>query len=50
LRRNAAIAMGNSAEERFVPLLEKLMGDEDEAVAESAAWALEKLRQGAKSS
>jgi len=50
LRRNAAIAMGNSREEGFVPLLEKLTGDEDEAVAESAAWAIEKLRQGAKSS
>jgi epoxyqueuosine reductase len=39
LRRNAIIAMGNSGERRFVPLLEKLASDEDEVVAESAAWA-----------
>jgi epoxyqueuosine reductase len=36
---NAIIAMGNSGERRFVPLLEKLASDEDEVVAESAAWA-----------
>jgi epoxyqueuosine reductase len=43
LRRNAIIAMGNSGERRFVPLLEKLASDEDEVVAESAAWARRKL-------
>jgi epoxyqueuosine reductase len=43
LRRNTAIAMGNSSDRKFVPLLEKLAEDEDEAVAESAAWARRKL-------
>jgi epoxyqueuosine reductase len=43
LRRNAVIAMGNSGDRKFLPLLEKLAADEDEAVAESAAWAVRKL-------
>jgi len=43
LRRNAVIAMGNSGDQKFLPLLEKLSGDEDEVVAESAAWAIQKL-------
>ncbi|MGB6477736.1 MAG: tRNA epoxyqueuosine(34) reductase QueG [Candidatus Sulfotelmatobacter sp.] len=43
LRRNAVIAMGNSGEPKFLPLLKKLAGDEDEVVAESAAWAIQTL-------
>jgi epoxyqueuosine reductase len=43
LRRNAVIAMGNSADQKFLPLLDKLAADEDEVVAESAAWARRKL-------
>ncbi len=43
LRRNAAIAIGNSGERKFLPVLEKLAADEDEVVAESAAWAIQKL-------
>ena len=43
LRRNAAIAMGNSGNRKFLPLLEKLVTDEDAIVAESAAWAAKKL-------
>jgi epoxyqueuosine reductase len=43
LRRNAVIAMGNSGDRNFLPLLEKLAGDEDEVVSESAAWAIQKL-------
>ncbi len=43
LRRNAVIAMGNSGERKFLPLLEKLAEDEDQVVAESAAWAVRKL-------
>ncbi len=39
LRRNAAIAMGNSGNPDFLPLLEKLAADKDESVAESAQWA-----------
>ena len=44
LRRNAVIAMGNSGREEFLPLLEKLSADEDEVVAESARWAIGRLR------
>jgi epoxyqueuosine reductase len=44
LRRNAVIAMGNSGDRKFLPLLDKLAGDEDEVVADSAAWAIRKLR------
>ena len=43
LRRNAVIAMGNSSQRRFLPLVEKLSTDEDELVAESARWARERL-------
>jgi epoxyqueuosine reductase len=43
LRRNAAIAMGNSGNRKFLPLLKKLATDEDAIVAESAAWAAKKL-------
>jgi len=45
LRRSAVIAMGNSGDLRFLPLLEKLKTDEDEVVAESAAWAARKISQ-----
>jgi epoxyqueuosine reductase len=45
LRRNVAIAMGNSSERKFLPLLEQLAGDEDESVAESALWARNQLLQ-----
>jgi epoxyqueuosine reductase len=43
IRRNAVIAMGNSGERQFLPLLEKLSEDADEVVAKSAAWAAGKL-------
>jgi epoxyqueuosine reductase len=43
LRRNAVIAMGNSGQRGFTSLLERLTADEDEVVAESARWALNKL-------
>jgi len=46
LRRNAVIAMANSGDRKFLPLIEKLAADEDEVVAESAAWAIEKLHSG----
>jgi epoxyqueuosine reductase len=44
VRRNAVVAMGNSGDRQFVPVLEKLAGDEDVVVAEHATWALQKLR------
>jgi epoxyqueuosine reductase len=43
LRRNAVIAMGNSGNRGFLPLLGKLAGDEDQSVAESARWARSRL-------
>ena len=43
LRRNAAIAMGNSGNREFLPLLDQLAADEDESVAESAHWARTRL-------
>jgi epoxyqueuosine reductase len=45
LRRNAVIAMGNSGNRQLLPLLEALVLDGDEAVADSAHWAVEKLRK-----
>ncbi len=42
--RNAAIAAGNSGDGKFAPALEALLGDEDDVVAEAAAWALKRLR------
>jgi epoxyqueuosine reductase len=43
LRRNAAIAMGNSGNKEFLPLLDQLVGDEDQSVRESADWAKTRL-------
>jgi epoxyqueuosine reductase len=45
LRRNAAIAMGNSGEKKFLPTLKKLCEDSDAVVAEHARWAAAKLNQ-----
>jgi epoxyqueuosine reductase len=41
--RNAAIAAGNSGRGELVPVLQRLVGDEDEVVAEAAEWALGRL-------
>jgi epoxyqueuosine reductase len=43
LRRNVAIAMGNSGEPRLLPALEKLAADPDPTVARHARWAMRKL-------
>jgi epoxyqueuosine reductase len=43
LRRNAAIAMGNSGSRDYLPILEQMAVDEDETVAESARWAKNRL-------
>jgi len=43
LRRNAAIAMGNSGDPHLIPVLEKLAADDDPVVAEAARWGLEQL-------
>jgi len=43
IRRNAAIAMGNSGNRKFLLVLERLAADEEESVAESARWAKKRL-------
>jgi len=43
LRRNVAIAMGNSGLAKFAPWLEKWAGAADEGLRTAARWALEKL-------
>jgi epoxyqueuosine reductase len=44
LRRNVAVALGNSDDERFFPVLEELSRDQDTTVAEQARWSLRRLR------
>ena len=44
-RRNVAIAMANSGDERFLATLEQLSHDEDAIVAEHARWGWERLRK-----
>lgn len=44
LRRNVAIAMGNSGNTAYIPALEKMCTDRDKVVAEHAQWAIKKLR------
>lgn len=44
LHRNVAIAMGNSGEERFIDQLKIWSQAEDPVLAESAEWALTRLR------
>ncbi len=43
LRRNAVIAMGNSGDTKFIPILDRLCSDPDPAVAEHARWARTRL-------
>ncbi|HEX7285377.1 MAG TPA: tRNA epoxyqueuosine(34) reductase QueG [Candidatus Angelobacter sp.] len=42
-RRNVAVAMGNSGNREFVPVLKKMAEDEDLVIAEHARWAIRKL-------
>ncbi len=46
LLRNAATAMGNSGDARYLPALRKLAKIEDEGVKEHACWALRRLEAG----
>ncbi|HWS17133.1 MAG TPA: hypothetical protein VN223_03925, partial [Candidatus Elarobacter sp.] len=43
LKRNVAVAMGNSGNKEFLPDLQKMAGDVDPVVAEHADWAMKKL-------
>jgi len=47
LRRNAAVAMGNSGNPEFVPQLQEMAEDEDGSVAEHARWALKQITKPA---
>jgi epoxyqueuosine reductase len=47
LRRNAVIAMGNSGDRGFLPVLKKLAAADDPVVAESARWAVDRLSKPA---
>ncbi len=44
LRRNAVIAMGNSADRRYLPKLQEMADDPDPLVAEHARWALQRIQ------
>ncbi len=43
-RRNVAVAMGNSGQARYLPVLERWAEDEDAVLAEAARWAAQRLR------
>lgn len=45
LRRNVAIAMGNSGEEKFLPQLEQWVADEDDGISYAARWAAERIQR-----
>jgi epoxyqueuosine reductase len=45
LRRNAAIALGNTGDPSHIPALEKAMENKNPSVVEAAQWAVEKLKQ-----
>lgn len=45
IRRNAVIAMGNSRDRGFLPLLRQLTQDDDPILAEHARWAVQELEQ-----
>ena len=42
-RRNAAIVMGNSGDEKYLPSLEKALHDEDPLIREYSAWAIGRI-------
>jgi epoxyqueuosine reductase len=45
LQRNAAIAMGNSGDRKFIPQLERMSQEEDATVADAALWALRQFQK-----
>jgi len=49
LLRNVAIAMGNSGDGRFLPVLGELTRHPDASVAEHAHWAVRRIRSGSDS-
>jgi epoxyqueuosine reductase len=49
LRRNVAIAMGNSGHQAVLPILESMSSDPEESVSQSAVWARRQLKSTNKS-
>ena len=47
-RRNLAIAMGNSGQTRFLPILRRWGADPDPVLAEAARWATHRLAPDAR--
>ncbi len=45
LKRNVAIAMGNSGNKDFIPDLRSLAAGPDPVIAEHAEWAIKKLEE-----
>ena len=45
IRRNAVVAIGNSGDQQFLPLLKELERDLDPVVVEHAAWARRKIER-----
>ena len=45
LRRNVVIAMANSGDSRFLPILEQLCLEEDAVIAEHARWGAKHLAE-----
>jgi epoxyqueuosine reductase len=45
IRRNAIVAIGNSGDPGFLPLVEELANDQDEVVAEHSRWARERIKR-----
>ncbi len=48
VRRNVAIAMGNSGEPEFLPVLKQWALEDDAVLAEAAAWAIDRLENRTK--
>jgi len=48
VRRNVAIAMGNSGERGFLPQLERWAAEDDAVLAEAAVWAIHRIESGTK--
>ncbi len=44
--RNVAYAIGNSRQPALLPSVQALTNDDDEAVADAARWAVQRLREG----